>query len=214
MREEDLRLAEALQQMRHQLEQPHPNLSTLKASLEEALRLLEARQQSLLSSRNFTLEEDPLTGLLNPSAFTSALEQVFQKGEAFSLVYLEPDGLEALRQGFGTEVHQEVLRRLGLMVRKALRASDLAGRIGEQGFGLLLRGISGDRTFGVCERLRLTVAKYPWNQLHPNLKPTISLGFAGSEEAASAQQVLERAKRFLAEAQSAGGNQTFPGLYY
>ncbi len=214
VREEDLRLAEMLQTMRHLLEQPQPSLTILKSSLDEALQLLEARQQNLLSSRGFALEEDPLTGLLSQTAFNRTLEQVFSTGESFSLVYLEPDHLEALKLRLSPSAYQESLGRLGLLVRKALRASDVAGRIGDQGFGLLLRGITGDRTFGVCERLRVAVLKYPWTQLHPELQMTISLGYTGREDAESAQQIVNRARRFQAEARSSGQNQTFPGLYY
>jgi PleD family two-component response regulator len=60
----------------------------------------------------------------------------------------------------------------------------------------------------------LAVLKYPWNQLHPELKVTISLGFACRDDELSAQEVLARADRFQAEAKSSGRNQTFPGLYY
>ena len=68
--------------------------------------------------------------------------------------------------------------------------------------------------FWVCERLRLSVQKYPWNQLYPELEVTISLGFASRDGEATAQDVLARADRFRAEAKSSGHNQTFPGMYY
>jgi diguanylate cyclase (GGDEF)-like protein len=159
-------------------------------------------------------DDDPLTGLPGKAAFEQALERVFASGGVFSVATFELDGFQEIRERFGGAIGDEVLRRVGQLVHKALRASDVAGRIGTETFGLILRGITGDRAFGVCERLRVAVLKYPWNQLHPELKLTISLGFASHDGESTAQEVLARANHFQAEAKSSGRNQTFPGLYY
>jgi|GEM_PF-1549811 diguanylate cyclase (GGDEF)-like protein len=220
LREEDLKLLQLLEQMQGQIAQSSSNLESLKEALELALRLVEERNQSLLNARSPLLEgygaedDDKLTGLPGKIAFEKALERVFASSEAFSVVTFDIDGFQAINERFGSEVGDEVLRRIGQLVRKALRASDVAGRIDGEEFALILRGITGDRAFGVCERLRLAVLKYPWNQLHPELKVTISLGFACRDDELSAQEVLARADRFQAEAKSSGRNQTFPGLYY
>ncbi|WP_233498324.1 GGDEF domain-containing protein [Meiothermus sp. QL-1] len=214
LRDEDLKLAELLERMQAELEQPIPRLERLRADLKSARAMLEARNQALLRSRNPELgEEDGLTGLLDRSAFERALQRVYEEGEAFSLVFVEVDGFAQLAGRFG-QLADEVLRRVGQLVRRVLRASDVAGRVGEANLALILRGISNDRAFGVCERLRVAVLKYPWPSLHPELRVTLSLGFASRGDDSSAQHVMERAQRFLAEAIEAGRNQTFPGLYY
>ncbi|MCX7601268.1 MAG: GGDEF domain-containing protein [Meiothermus sp.] len=220
LRDEDLKLVHLLEQMREQILQSSQNLESLKEALLSAQRLVEERNQSLLSARSPLLEgygaqdDDPLTGLPGRPAFEKALERVFASGEVFTVVTFDLDGFGSINERFGRTTGDEVLRRMGQLVRKALRASDVAGRIGGEEFALILRGITGDRAFGVCERLRLAVLKYPWNQLHPELKVTISLGFAGRDNEPTAQEVLARADRFQAEAKSSGRNQTFPGLYY
>jgi diguanylate cyclase (GGDEF)-like protein len=220
LRDEDLQLARLLQQMQSHLVYSSKNLESLRSALETAQRLIEERHQSLISSRSSLLEgypakdDDELTGLPGKAAFQKALERVFATGEAFSIVALGLDSFNELNQRFGGEVGDEVLRRMGLLVRKALRASDVAGRIAGDEFALILRGITGDRAFGVCERLRLAVLRYPWNHLHPELGVTISLGFAGRDDQTSGLEVLARADRFKSEAISSGRNQTFPGLYY
>ncbi len=220
LRDEDLKLVQLLEQMRAQIGHSSSNLESLKMALESAQRLVEERNQSLLNARSPLLEgygaedDDELTGLPGRAAFEKALERVFASGEVFSIVTFDLDGFQAINERFGSGVGDEVLRRIGQLVRKALRASDVAGRIGGEEFALILRGITGDRAFGVCERLRVAVLKYPWDNLHSELKVTISLGFAGRDDEPSAQEVLARADRFQAEAKSSGRNQTFPGLYY
>ncbi|RMH55545.1 MAG: GGDEF domain-containing protein [Deinococcus-Thermus bacterium] len=214
LRDEDLRLMELLKRMREELEQPIPHLEALRSDLGKALELLQVRNEALLRARGASLQADPLTGLLNRGAFEEALAQVHQSGEVFSLVWVELDSLPGVAQRLGPQVAEEALRRVGQLVRRALRASDAAARVGEGELALILRGISGDRAFGVCERLRVAVLKYPWQTLHPDLRLTLSLGFASREDEPSSEAVAERARRFLAEAVASGGNQTFPGFYY
>lgn len=220
LREEDLKLSQLLEQMQSEIAQASSSLESLKGALELAQRLVEKRNQSVLNARSPLLlgygseDDDDLTGLPGKEAFEKALERVFASGEAFCVVTIDIDGFQAINERFGQPTGDEVLRRIGQLVHKALRASDVAGRIGSDELVLILRGVTGDRAFGVCERLRLAVLKYPWSQLHPELKVTISLGFACRDEETSAQEVLARAEYFRAEAKSSGRNQTFPGLYY
>ncbi|GIW32079.1 MAG: hypothetical protein KatS3mg071_2253 [Meiothermus sp.] len=220
LREEDLKLLHLLEQMRGQIAQASDNLDSLRQALESVQRLVEERNRNLLNHRSPWLEgygcetDDPLTGLPGKLAFEQALERAFASGEAFSVVAFDLDEFQTIAQRFGQALADEVLRRVGHLVQKTLRASDVAGRVGGDSFALILRGITGDRALGVCERLRLAVLKYPWSQLHPELKVTISLGFAGRDGEPTAQAVLARAKHFQAEAKSSGRNQTFPGMYY
>ena len=206
--------------MRAQIAHFAQNLDALKDTLAAMEHLLEERSLSLIKARDPLLQgygvraSDPSTGLLNNEAFGEALERVFATDEAFTVVTFEVDRFKEIRQRFGHPVADEVLRCIGQLVHRALRVTDVAGRLDGESFALILRRIAGDRAFGVCERLRLSVQKYPWNQLYPELEVTISLGFASRDGEATAQDVLARADRFRAEAKSSGHNQTFPGMYY
>lgn len=220
LRDDDLRLAELLEQARQQALEYKGRISELEATIEAAQRLVESRNQNLLTSRNPLLEgttpeeEDALTGLPTNTALERALGRLYATKEVFSVVTFEVDQYQELVERFGASTSDEVLRRVAGLVRKILRASDVPSRSDSHHFTLLLRGISGDRSYGVCERLRMAVLKYPWENLSPGLTVTISLGFAGHNGKDEQQDVLARADRFQEEAKSSGRNQTFPGLYY
>lgn len=220
LRDDDLRLAELLEQARQQALEYKGRIAELEATIEAAQRLVEQRNNNLLTARNPLLEgttpeeEDTLTGLPAQPALERALERLYASKELFSVVTFEVDHFSDLEKRFGANVSGEVLRRIAGLVRKVLRASDVPGRSGDSTYTLLLRGITGDRTFGVCERLRLAVLKYPWENLSPGLTVTVSLGFAGHDPQSDIHDVIERADRYQEEAKSCGRNQTFPGLYY
>ncbi|WP_299428817.1 GGDEF domain-containing protein, partial [uncultured Meiothermus sp.] len=157
LRDEDLKLVQLLEQMRAQIVHSSSNLESLRGALESAQRLVEERNQNLLNARSPLLEgygaeeDDELTGLPGKAAFEKALERVFASGDVFTVVTFDLDVFKEINERFGGGIGDEVLRRIGQLVRKALRASDVAGRIGGEEFALILRGITGDRAFGVCE---------------------------------------------------------------
>jgi len=220
LRGEDTRLLQLLEQARCQIVLSSDSLDSLKSILQSIERLVEERNQNLIKARSPWLVDlnpeahDPLTGLPGKAAFEQALERAFASGEAFTVVTFDLDDFKKIDELFGQTMGDEVLRRIGQLVNKSLRASDVAGRMGGDEFALILHGVTGDRAFGVCERLRLAVLKYPWSQLHPELKVSISLGFASRDDEPTAQAVLNRAEGFQVEAKRSGRNQTFPGMYY
>ncbi|MDX2005348.1 MAG: GGDEF domain-containing protein [Meiothermus sp.] len=220
LRDEDLKLVDLIEQAQSQVLEYNGRLLELQDTLAMARRLVEERNQALLSGRNALLEgttaeeEDLLTGLPSQAAFDRALERCHATGEVFSVVTFEVDHFTSLAGQAGSAVADEVLRRVSVQVRKVLRGSDVAGHMGQGRFALILRGIAGDRTFGVCERLRVAILKYPWSSLSPGLRVTVSLGFAARDNDNAGKEIMDRADRFQAEAISSGRNQTFPGLYY
>jgi len=216
LRDEDLRLAQLLEQALSQA-QAHGGPVSL---LEEALRLAQERNLLLLKSRSTLLDEvtpgelDELTHLPNAKAFSAALERALAEEGDFSVVFFSIDQFEQLSNLFSAALADEVVLRVAGLVTRALRRGDVAGRLEDGSFGLILRGATGDRAFGVCERLRMAVFKQDWNTLHPGLKVTLSLGHTGRSGHRSASEVLARARLLQAEASSSGQNQTFPGSYY
>jgi diguanylate cyclase (GGDEF)-like protein len=85
---------------------------------------------------------DPLTGLLNRRSFDGLLEQALARsrryGWSFSLVMLDLNGFKALNDRHGHAAGDEVLQRIGSVLRSSMRAGDVAARIGGDEFAVLL----------------------------------------------------------------------------
>src|SRR3954464_3627582 len=87
---------------------------------------------------------DQLTGLLHHQAFVRELELELERAARYdhglSLVFLDLDGFKQINDTLGHPAGDRVLQRLGELLRKSLRGSDLAGRMGGDEFAAYLVG--------------------------------------------------------------------------
>jgi diguanylate cyclase (GGDEF)-like protein len=85
---------------------------------------------------------DPLTGLLNHSAFSAAVDDELFRARRYergvTLVYFDLDDFKQINDAFGHPEGDRVLRRVAEVLRESLRASDLAGRMGGDEFAVCL----------------------------------------------------------------------------
>jgi len=90
---------------------------------------------------------DPLTGLANRSLFFDRLHQALSSAhrgqEPFALVMVDLDEFKLVNDDHGHAVGDQVLKQLGTRLRRGLRATDTAARIGGDEFALVLPRISG-----------------------------------------------------------------------
>jgi len=133
-----------------------------------------------LEARNERLAElattDSLTSLRNRQAFMDHLETQMETSvrhaRPLSVLMLDIDYFKTYNDRFGHLAGDEVLRRLGGVLRDASRRSDLVARLGGEEFGVILpeTEVKGAVTFG--ERFREAVETYEW----PLREVTVSVG--------------------------------------
>jgi diguanylate cyclase (GGDEF)-like protein len=107
---------------------------------------------------------DPLTGLLNRSAFAQRmgeLQHQIDQGTESSLGFLvaDIDHFKRINDEHGHPVGDAVLRDVAYALRSELRAFDLVYRLGGEEFAILLPGADLDKTKEIGERLRAAVAR-------------------------------------------------------
>lgn len=134
---------------------------------------------------------DPLTGLLNRRAFDQNLENAFNQWERhrrpFVLLLGDLDYFKLINDRFGHLVGDDVLRDLALRLRKGLRRSDLAFRIGGEEFAILLMETTLQAGAEVAEKLRRKLDENPFVlESGPTVFPTMSFGVGGPERRTAA----------------------------
>ena len=150
---------------------------------------------------------DPLTGMLNRNALGSRVAELTQQaalsGEPIGLILADIDHFKQVNDSLGHAAGDAVLRDVASVLRKQLRAFDLAYRLGGEEFLVLLPGADSAQTCALAEELRQAVSSEP---LGGGVDVTLSLGVSASErgETFDYAQVFAEADAALYEAKRLG----------
>ncbi|HEV7750451.1 MAG TPA: GGDEF domain-containing protein [Baekduia sp.] len=123
---------------------------------------------------------DPLTGMLNRNALQTRIVELTQQAmilrEPVALVVGDLDHFKAVNDGHGHAAGDAVLKDVAYRMRKALRAYDLAYRLGGEEFLIVLPGAGSAQAAAVAEALRRAISGEPI----AGLMVTISFGVSAS----------------------------------
>jgi diguanylate cyclase (GGDEF)-like protein len=183
----------------------------LSAVVIAALVLLAVRQVRSARRLRMVALTDELTRLPNRRhLLLLAAEQVRaarEQGTGFAVLALDVDHFKRINDAFGHDVGDAVLRRVAASLRSALREGDHVGRTGGEEFVAVLPGAAGSAAAEVAERVRGSIERTDFGDLHPGLVVTISVGAAVREPGdADFAATLKRADDTLYRAKSAGRN--------
>jgi diguanylate cyclase (GGDEF)-like protein len=150
---------------------------------------------------------DPLTGMLNRNALDVRVQELTQQanvtGEPIGIIVGDLDRFKEVNDTHGHTVGDVVLREVAYLMRKQLRAFDLAYRLGGEEFLILLPGAELGAAVELAERLRSAVGGDP---VADGVSITMSFGVAASlrEGGFEYDQVFADADASLYEAKRGG----------
>lgn len=101
-------------------------------------------------------ETDHLTQLLNRGGFMRHVE-LARISSADGLIVLDIDHFKSINDKFGHEAGDHALQSVANALGKALRPSDIIGRLGGEEFGVYLPGATAEMTSKIAERVRRQV---------------------------------------------------------
>lgn len=151
---------------------------------------------------------DPLTGLLNRYALQNRVTELAQRSaitaEPVGVIVADIDHFKRINDTHGHQVGDAVLKDLAYLLRKELRAFDLAYRIGGEEFLILLPGAGLAETVTFADDLRKTVSRAK----RGGVDVTMSFGVSSSEygELFDYDRNFESADAALYEAKNSGRN--------
>jgi diguanylate cyclase (GGDEF)-like protein/PAS domain S-box-containing protein len=170
------------------------------------LRVLDGRKE-----REAELERaattDPLTGLLNRTAFRRAAAEAMaaaRHGIPSTLALLDLDHFKAINDTYGHAVGDKALLMVADLLRDRVRAGDVVGRVGGEEFAVLFSGLSQTAAAPVCDRIRVALGE----QRLPggDIGVTMSAGLAELCPGFGLEPIFEAADRALYRAKAAGRN--------
>lgn len=87
-------------------------------------------------------EHDPLTGLLNRSAFDSLRHLLSCDSEQVALLLIDVDKFKDINDNYGHEIGDRALKRVAELLKHNFRSDDLCIRIGGDEFAVVMKGNS------------------------------------------------------------------------
>jgi diguanylate cyclase (GGDEF)-like protein len=157
---------------------------------------------------------DGLTGLLNKRCF---LEDVASKSlvacertaKPFSIFIFDIDHFKNFNDSNGHPAGDELLRRMGGLIRHHLRPGDLACRYGGEEFVIAMPDTDRRNALELAEKLRHTIDSEPFEhrEKQPSGLVSISGGVASfPKDGASVNELIQHADQALYRAKKSGRN--------
>ncbi|MDB4951289.1 MAG: diguanylate cyclase [Gemmatimonadetes bacterium] len=152
---------------------------------------------------------DPLTGLARRHVLEDALRReaarLRRTGGSIALVMIDLDHFKQVNDTWGHRVGDQVLARVGRLLRHSARNIDLAARLGGEEMGVLLfdTGLEGASAFTerFCAHLREMEVLAPGGGM---VRVTASCGIAVAADLVSPEELMDAADRALYQAKAAG----------
>jgi diguanylate cyclase (GGDEF)-like protein len=188
-----------------------------RAAYQAALDSAEKLLQGTLSKEDFALEQaeatveefkDQLTGLFNRSFFDQVMVLLMalakRDKEPLSLIYLDLDDFKKINDIYGHTQGDKVLTKVGEVIKKSLRKSDIAARYGGEEMVVLLPKTKLAPAKKVAQRLLKNLAAIQLTFGQKKGRVTASLGLAVYQEGLSALELIDRADQALLLAKKTG----------
>lgn len=192
-------LGEAFNAMSAELAASHESLQRSNETIAEQAQQL--KEQSI---------RDALTGLYNRRHFDESarllFEQALRHRRPLCLVVSDIDWFKRINDNWSHATGDAVLRQVAAILRANLRASDLLARYGGEEFVIALPETDPHAAAALCDKLRLAIAGFNWNEIAEGLAVTMSFGLSADLEAGSAERALDRADAQLYRAKGGGRN--------
>jgi len=137
----------------------------------------EHREQMLLLA-----SVDGLTDVYNHRYFHDTLKKAVEDARKtktpVSLLLLDIDYFKHYNDLFGHQAGDEVLRKIGRILKVAVRVNDVVARYGGEEFGIILPNTTEEQACAIAERIRAQVemADFAGEENQPNGKITVSVG--------------------------------------
>ena len=163
------------------------------------------------STERLTSRTDPLTGLANRRGFEESLSAVgYTKGGGtrLTLLLVDVDKFKAINDTYGHVRGDQALQEIAGIIRRHIRAHDLAARLGGDEFVIVLDGATVKVARDVAERICRSV-RHRFGG--PDEMPvTVSIGIAGVQSrSVDASALISAADAAMYQAKESGGGRVF-----
>ncbi len=194
----------------------HSNIeiALYKHEVEKKLKKTNQELQNALIRVEAMSVTDGLTSLYNHRYFYNALESEISRANRYesnlSCIFIDIDDFKNINDTYGHKTGDEVLKKIGNLIKTVLRETDVAARYGGEEFAILLPQTEGKGAMEMATRLHADIRDYTFEKpIGRNV--TVSLGvstFLGGSNK-SPDYLVQSADKAMYKAKSMGKDQIF-----
>jgi len=174
------------------LEENEKSLKAANLELESILKQLTTAEEALDYSEEklyFLSYHDQLTGLYNRAYFEAKLRQLNSKPEyPTTIITADIDGIKLINDTIGHDAGDRLLKACANIIQEAQSGSGIPARIGGDEFAVILPLAGKEEGECIARQVRYQVFLY--NQEHPRLPLSLSLGVATAENSSTTLKEL------------------------
>lgn len=190
------------------LKQKNEDLAKVNKRLQAVIREKDQLQRDL----ERLVSIDDLTGIYNRRHVLQLGQELVtryhRQHDPGVVMVLDIDHFKSINDTFGHAAGDEALRRFVKSCQKALRPTDVFGRLGGEEFGIFLSRTSLEIALRVAERLRHSIRGTKTNDILGERKITASIGVCAiTKDHKTIEDVLHDADVALYEAKNSGRDQ-------
>lgn len=171
-----------------------------------------------LDSLRKTAFTDHLTQLPNRRYFEQFLDTqirlAFDNDRKLSLALLDLDHFKRINDSWGHPVGDNILRKLGSLLRDNVKGRDVAARIGGEEFALVLPDTRLKGGAALCDSIREAFSELEWVRQETGERigtVTLSVGVTQLKADDTPERIFERADRLLYQAKNNGRDRVVAG---
>jgi diguanylate cyclase (GGDEF)-like protein/PAS domain S-box-containing protein len=155
-------------------------------------------QKRIVEELRYSSMHDSLTCLFNRAYFEGEMTRL-EKSRKFplSIIMADIDGLKTTNDRLGHAAGDELLRRVGSVMRAAFRTEDVVARFGGDELAVLLPDTDAKMAENALERLKTSLAES--EPVRPELPLSMSFGVDTAEQRMPLTEVLKRADERMYE---------------
>lgn len=175
---------------------------------------VEEQRKRMIEELERISRTDSLTGLFNRRALLELLEYNLKRSHRYktplSVVLSDIDKFKSINDRFGHPVGDEIIKKVGRLIKDTLRASDLMGRYGGDEFLLILSDTSLEGAMELSERIRRIIEKSEIRINETlNIRVTLSLGVFECTNMRDVEEIIRLVDQALYASKKAGRNRSY-----
>lgn len=151
---------------------------------------------------------DPLTGLLNRRGFDASLNEsvFFSDGKGSAVALIDLDNFKKINDTYGHGCGDYVLKEVSRIISSGIRQGDIACRWGGEEFLVCYSGAEDDLLSEITERIRHSIANYPYSFNEHTITVTVTIGFSPCKATSDFTTCVSRADAALYRGKKEGKN--------